>query len=89
MTQITKSLDLAFENIQNSNVDGSNDGGIDSVIVIVDDFIPESIDDLFETKFSRKSIVSIIISHCKKENSFKEATIDKLITTLPELFRVC
>lgn len=86
MTQMTKVNDLAFEDIQKSIVDGSNDGGIDSILVIIDDFIPETIEDLDDIKFSRKTQMSILISQCKKENSFKEATIDKLITSLPELF---
>lgn len=86
LTQVTKVNDLAFEDIQNSIVDGGNDGGIDSVLVIIDDFIPETIEDLDDIKFSRKTQVSILISQCKKENSFKEAPIDKLITSLPELF---
>ncbi|WP_337871681.1 AIPR family protein [Ignavibacterium sp.] len=88
LTQITKSYDLAFEDIHNSIVDGGNDGGIDSILVIVDDFIPESIEDVEEIKFSRKTNVEILISQCKKENSFKESEIDKLITTLPELFNL-
>jgi hypothetical protein len=88
LTQITKSIDLAFEDIQNSIVDGGNDGGIDSILVIIDDFIPESIEDIEEIKFSRKTNVEILISQCKRENSFKESAIDKLITTLPELFNL-
>ncbi|MFB9861990.1 AIPR family protein [Rufibacter immobilis] len=88
MTQLTKVNDLAFEDIQNSIVDGSNDGGIDSFLIIVNDFIPETIEDLDEIKFSRKTLVTIILSQCKKENSFKESTIDKLITSLPELFNL-
>lgn len=86
MTQVTKSRDFAFEDIQNSIVDGGSDGGIDSVIVTVDDFIPDAIEDLDDIKFSRKTHVTISISQCKKENSFKEAAIDKLITSIPELF---
>jgi hypothetical protein len=86
MTQVTKVNDLAFEDIQNSIVDGGNDGGIDSVLVMIDDFIPETIEDLDDIKFSRKTQVSIVISQCKKENNFKEASIDKIITSLPELF---
>ncbi len=86
LSQVTKSSDFSFEDIQNSIVDGGNDGGVDSIIVVIDDFIPESIEDLEEIKFSRKSQVQIIISQCKKENSFKESPIDKLITSLPELF---
>ncbi|WP_028664886.1 AIPR family protein [Runella zeae] len=88
LTQITKSNDLAFEDIQNSIVDGSNDGGIDSILVIIDDFVPESIEDIEEIKFSRKTNVEILISQCKRENSFKELAIDRLITTLPELFNL-
>lgn len=86
ISQVTKSRDLSFEDIEKSIVDGGNDGGIDSVLVIVDDFVPESIEDLEEVKFTRKSEVEIIISQCKKENSFKESTLDKLITSIPELF---
>ncbi len=86
MTQVTKSKDFAFEDIQSSIVDGRNDGGIDSVIVTVDDFIPEAIEDFDDIKFSRKTHTTILISQCKKENSFKESTVDKLITSIPELF---
>lgn len=88
MSQVTKSRDFSFEDIQNSIVDGGNDGGIDSIIIVIDDFIPESIEDLEGVKFSRKIQVGIIISQCKKENTFKEGPIDKLITSLPELFNL-
>lgn len=86
ISQVTKSKDFSFEDIENSIVDGGNDGGIDSIIVLIDDFIPESIEDLDGVKFSRKTQVGIIIFQCKKESSFKEGSIDKLITSLPELF---
>ena len=88
LSQITKSFDLAFEDIQLSIVDGGNDGGIDSIIVAIDDFLPNSIEDIAELKFSRKTIVTIILSQCKKENSFKETAVDKLIATIPELFNL-
>jgi hypothetical protein len=76
LSQVTKHLDLAFEDIQESVVDGGNDGGI------------ASIEDIEDFKFNRKTVVSILISQCKKESSFKESTIDKLITTIPELFNL-
>lgn len=88
LTQITKQHDLTFEEIQNSIVDGGQDGGIDSLLVIIDEMIPETVDELDELKFGRKTQVLIKISQCKKENSFKESSIDKLITTLPELFNL-
>ncbi len=86
LTQTTKVYGLSYENILNSIVDGANDGGIDSIIVLIDDDVIESIDELSEYSFSNKTNCRFIISQCKKENSFKEAALDKLITTLPELF---
>lgn len=88
LTQVTKTYNLSFESIQSSIVDGGNDGGIDSIMVLIDDFIPESIDDLSDIKFTRKTSVTLLISQCKKENSFKESALDKLITSLPELFNL-
>lgn len=86
LIQITKDYDLTFETIQDSVVDGGHDGGIDSIITIVEDFVPESIEDLDDIEFNRKTNVKIVITQCKKENSFKESALDKLITSMPELF---
>lgn len=86
MTEITKNNNLTYENISNSIVDGGNDGGIDSIIILVNDEVVESLDDVIEVNFNSKTRTRFILSQCKKENSFKEAPLDKLITTLPELF---
>ncbi|WP_276700885.1 AIPR family protein [Chryseobacterium sp.] len=86
LTQITKDYELTFETIQDSIVDGGNDGGLDSILIIIDDFVPVSIEDLEDITFNRKTNVKIIITQCKKENSFKESSLDKLITSIPELF---
>lgn len=86
LSQITKDFDLSFDDIEGSIVDGGNDGGIDSLVVLVDDECIMSVEDIEEIKFSSKSQVTIILTQSKKESSFKEAALDKLITTLPELF---
>ncbi|MEK6525115.1 AIPR family protein [Myroides odoratimimus] len=86
LVQITKGYDLTFESLQESIVDGGNDGGIDSIITLVDDFVIDSVEDLDDIIFDRKKNVTIIISQCKNENSFKELAIDRLITSIPELF---
>lgn len=85
LTQIYKDKNITFENITNSIVDGSNDGGIDSVMIFIDDEFVENIDDLDNFNFSNRTKSKFIISQCKKENSFKESVIDKLITTMPIL----
>lgn len=88
LTQITKALDVSFEEIEKGNVDGGSDGGIDNLMVLVDDLCQESIEDLDEAVFSPKTTLTILISQCKKEKSFKEGAIDKLIATIPELFNL-
>lgn len=86
LSQITKNSSITFENIQNSIVDGSKDGGIDSVFVVIDDEVIEAIDDVDEVSFSNKTKSKFIITQSKKEKSFKEGTIDKLIASCPILF---
>ncbi len=85
LTQIYKDKNITFENISNSIVDGSNDGGIDSMMIFIDDEFIENLEDLDNFTFSNKTKGKFIISQCKKENSFKESVIDKLITTMPIL----
>jgi hypothetical protein len=85
LTQIHKDRNITFENIENSIVDGGNDGGIDSLMVFVDGEYIKSIDELDNFNFANRTNSHFIISQCKKENSFQEGAIDKLITTIPVL----
>src|SRR5690606_2308115 len=86
LSQIHKDRNITYENIISSIVDGGNDGGIDSIMVFIDEEFVESIDDLENFNFVNKTNSKFIITQCKKENSFKEGPLDKLITTIPVLF---
>lgn len=88
ISQIHKDRNITFENIVSSIVDGGNDGGIDSIMVFIDEEFIESTDEIDEYSFTNKTNTKFIITQCKKENSFKEGTIDKLITTIPELLNL-
>jgi hypothetical protein len=85
ITQVHKDKNITFENIVNSIVDGGNDGGIDSIMIFVDDEFIENIDEIEEFTFTNKTNTKFIITQCKKESSFKEGVLDKLITTIPVL----
>ncbi|MDX8552331.1 AIPR family protein [Tenacibaculum sp. 1B UA] len=85
LTQIHKDRNITYENIISAIVDGGNDGGIDSLMVFMDEEFVENIDDLENFNFSNKTEAKFILTQCKKENSFKEKAIDKLITTIPVL----
>ncbi len=88
LMQLTKNLDLSFDTVQNSITDGGNDGGIDSILILINDYPIESQEELDDLNFSRSTTCRIILTQCKKEKSFKESTIDKLIVSLPELFNL-
>lgn len=85
LSQIMKNEDVTFENILESITDGGNDGGIDSIIILHnDDYIEE------DSEYSCKpsSITKLIVTQSKTERTFKETSIDKLISTFPTLFNL-
>lgn len=85
LSQIMKNEDISFENIMNSITDGGQDGGIDSIIILHNgDYIEEDSD----YKCKQSSILKLIVTQCKTENSFKETSIDKLLSTFPILFNL-
>lgn len=85
LSQIMKNEDITFENIMDSITDGGNDGGIDSIIILHNgDYIEEDT----EYKCKQSSVLKLIITQCKTENTFKENVIDKLLSTFPILFNL-
>ncbi|WP_350455617.1 AIPR family protein [Macellibacteroides fermentans] len=88
LTQITKNSNVSFENILNSITDGGNDGGIDSIITLINDEVCDTVDDLKEKKINSRTITKFIFTQCKKEKSFKEGSLDKLITSFPVLLNL-
>lgn len=85
LSQILKNEDISFENIMDSITDGGQDGGIDSIIILHNGECVESDTDY---KCNSSSIIRLIITQSKAEKSFKESTLDKLITSIPELFNL-
>lgn len=85
LAQVSKHVDLTFDDLENSVIDGGQDGGIDSIMLLLDDDYIEDIDSLSEYKFSSNTKFQIIISQAKAEKNFKETAIDKLITSFPVL----
>lgn len=85
LCQILKNEDVSFENIMNSITDGGQDGGIDSIIILHNG---EYVEEDTEYKCKSSSIAKIIITQCKTSKSFKEDSIDKLISTFPTLFNL-
>lgn len=85
LSQILKNEDVSFENLMDSITDGGQDGGIDSIVLLHNG---EYIDDDSEYKCKSSSVTKLIITQCKTEKTFKESSIDKLVSTFPILFNL-
>lgn len=85
LTQYNKNAEFSIDDIEASVVDGGNDGGIDSIILFLDEEYLQDEEAINTFKFSKNTRFRISISQIKYEKSFKESSIDKLIASLPIL----
>lgn len=84
--QITKKHDLSFSDIENSIVDGSNDGGIDTFIIILNDNVIDSEESLNDIKFTNTSEIHIYIGQSKQATKFVEKQLDNLLSSILYIF---
>lgn len=84
--QITKDANLDFREIEDGTVDGGDDGGIDSFIILINDKSVSTIEELEDYKFSPDTQVIAFITQAKLATSISEKAIDKLYITLPLIF---
>jgi len=88
LRQITKDYDLSDNDIDSSIVDGGQDGGIDSIIVLVNDQFIATKDELEDIDFGQHTHVHVMISQVKYEPSFREDPIDKLHISMPPVLNL-
>jgi hypothetical protein len=77
--------DPSIEDISDRIVDGSQDGGIDSVFIYANRVLVAEDTDLSNFKFPVE--VELVVIQSKNEANFKEGPVDKLSASLPELLR--
>ncbi|SCL81224.1 AIPR family protein [Sporanaerobacter sp. PP17-6a] len=90
ISQILKNRQIDFDDIENSIVDGGNDGGIDSIIILLNDSNLNTVEELDELKnngeLNRKTELEIYIIQAKDSSSFKERVFDTLSLTIQDIF---
>jgi hypothetical protein len=86
--QMTKDSEVAFTDIEDAIVDEGSDGGIDVVLILVNDQCISSMEEIEEIQFIEKTDVKFYIVQAKNQDSFREAVIDKLYISLPELLEL-
>lgn len=83
LEQILKDYDLSRDEIETGWIDGRKDGGIDGFFIFANGHLlqqPES----FNWPRTGAELQILIIT-CKHHDTFKQATLDKLVATLAEL----
>ena len=86
LSQITKKLNLTYDDIDSAIVDGGQDGGIDVFLILLDDCPINSEDEITEFEFDENSSLKVLIGQCKNGNSFSEGVVDKIFITIDRLF---
>lgn len=83
---ITRDFELSHSEIEESIVDGSSDGGIDSFIILVGEQSVSTIEELNDIKFTPSTTVNVLIIQAKTSKSFQEVVIDKLNSSSSIIF---
>jgi hypothetical protein len=82
--EILKEKNLSIDEIESLVIDGSRDGGIDSIAIFINDRLVSSIDDLDDVVRQNVNI-EIFIIQSSLEEGFKEKKIQAMFCTISEL----
>ncbi|MCB9351404.1 MAG: AIPR family protein [Lewinellaceae bacterium] len=81
--QILKDYGLSSDEILDGVVDGRNDGGIDSIYILVNGHIVKDANEFLWPKSGCE--LSVVIITCKHHDTFKLLAIDSLVASLSEI----
>ena len=84
--QLTNFSELSYDDLTSSIVDGGQDGGIDTFLILLDDNPINAEDDIDTDSIKASSTIHLFIIQSKIEKTFKEAALDKLIVSTPIIF---
>jgi hypothetical protein len=84
--QILKNYDLSYEELLDGILGGGDDGGIDSFYVFVDGELLDEDTDV--SKYKKNPVIDIYLIQAKQTTSFTEVALDKLHSTLSNIFNL-
>lgn len=86
--QVCKNKMISVEDAIESCVDGGNDGGIDNILIFVNDILIKTKEDYEKLNITRspQNILDIYIMQNKKVNGFSPDTLNKLYITFQNIF---
>jgi hypothetical protein len=84
--QVLKNYDLSYEELLDGIVGGGDDGGIDSFQAFVDGELLD--EDTEISKYKKNPVIDIFLVQAKQSSSFAEVALDKLHSTLTNIFNL-
>ncbi|APR37439.1 AIPR family protein [Paraburkholderia sp. SOS3] len=84
--QVLKDFDLGYDEIESGIVDGSQDGGIDSMYVIVNGELAQEDFDISSLK--KGVVIETVLIQSKLTDGFSETAVEKLTASTEDLFNL-
>ncbi|WP_108246878.1 AIPR family protein [Muricauda brasiliensis] len=85
---LNKKSNLGAEDLLNAVVDGSSDGGIDTFLIAVDEFVVNSEEDLESINISSDSTLKVTIGQSKFNNRFSEEVVNKFFISMDSVWNL-
>lgn len=85
-SQLLKDYDLSYDELASGVIGSGNDGGIDSIYIFLNGELIQEDTELENIARRRKNQIDIHIIQSKKVNGFGEEAINKLISSIEDLF---
>jgi hypothetical protein len=85
---LNKKTNLSAEDMLMAVVDGSSDGGIDTFLLMVDDLVINSDEELEEITIKSDSTIKIVIGQSKFSNKFSEDVVNKFFISMDSVLNL-
>jgi len=85
-SEILKDQDLSYDEISSGVIGSGNDGGIDSIYVLLNGELVQEDTDVEPVLRKRNNRIDIHILQSKRTNGFDEETINRLTSSIEEIF---
>lgn len=85
---LNKKTNLSADDLKLAIVDGGNDGGIDTFLLLVDDYVINSEDEIDNIKIVSDSTFKIIIGQSKYNNKFSEDIVNKIFISMDTIWNI-
>lgn len=82
--QVLKDYDLSYDELLTNQVDGKDDGGIDSFFIFVNNEILN--EDLDSETIKKNPLIEVYLIQAKISPSFSEKAIETLMATIEDIF---